>query len=109
VLFGNVKALGGILATRFQLDGMMTHNYAFSQVTLWAVLVQFQSQDVAYNTCTPIFIQVDNVKDELQEQLKKLEKGEVCILVAPHLTPIVCIFHRNHLRTLFWCSLSYQL
>jgi hypothetical protein len=40
---------------------------------------------MSHITCTPIFIQVENVRDELQEQLTKLEKGEVCVLWAPHL------------------------
>lgn len=39
-------------------------------------------------------IQVENVEDELQEQLKRLENGEVCVLVVAHqFDPIIHIFH----------------
>lgn len=34
-----------------------------------------------------IFFQVESVKDELQEQLRRLENGEVCVLLAHYLTP----------------------
>jgi hypothetical protein len=53
------------------------------------------------HSCYPFScIQVENVKDELREQLKRLENGEVCLLMAHQFDPAIHIFHWNQLLDL---------